>query len=276
MILYAVLALASRFDCMATGSMVSGSTCDLESTYYQSRCIKLLITSLSRPPEEYDTNLLIAVLVSSLYEETQLYQETTTHHLKGARNLLSSGVISRLARQGGLAEAACWVHLRQTIYVSLSRRKRLDIPLSVYEGLPAFDKDDDSSYANRVIYLFAKALDMYFGESSRLPDSWSALEDELRLWYLLRPDGSRPLFHEVADAQDGRPFPSLWMMTMTQGTFTFILMCPETDKPSCGVAILLCEPNYAGPPEEQRSHRQWLRSRTRAKIPRGQCWTYNV
>lgn len=216
MILYAVLALASRFDAMATGS-----TCDLESTYYQSRCIELLIISLARPPEEYDTNLLIAVLVSSLYEETQRYQETTTYHLRGARNLLSSGVISRLAKGGGLAEAACWVHLRQTIYVAISRRKRLDIPLSVYEGLPAFEREDDSSYANRVVYLFARSLDMFFegntDKSDVRKDEWSALEDDLRFWYRDRPDGFKPLFLEAADAEAAQPFPSLWMMTMTQG-----------------------------------------------------------
>lgn len=216
MIMYAVLALASRFDAMATES-----TCDLESTYYQSRCIELLIKSLSRPPEEYDTNLLIAVLVSSLYEETQRYQETTTYHLKGARNLLSSGVISRLAKEGGLAEAACWVHLRQTVYVAISRRKRLDIPLSVYEGLPAFEKTDDSSYGNRAVYLFSKALDMFFKavtEDSVSPKCrWDMLEEELNIWYESKPEGFKPLFREAPDVEAGRPFPSLWMMTMTQG-----------------------------------------------------------
>lgn len=215
MILYAVLALASRFDAMATGS-----NSDLESTYYQSRCIKLLIQSLSRPPRDYDTNLLIAVLVSSLYEETQLYKETTTYHLKGARTLLSSGVISRLAKEGGLAEAACWVHLRQTIYVAISRRHQLDIPLSVYEGLPAFERNDDSSYANQAVFIFAQALNTFFENTiarDELRAQWTSLEEHFRLWYEDRPDGFKPLFYEEADAGAGKPFPSLWTMTMTQG-----------------------------------------------------------
>ena len=224
MILYALLALASRFDAIA-----SGRTDELEATYYQSRCVELLIKSLARPPEGYDTNLLIAVLVSSLYEETKDYHETTTYHLKGARNLLSSGVISRLAKQGGLAEAACWVHLRQTIYVAISRRKRLDIPLSVYDGLPAFEKSDDSSCANRAVYLFAKVLDMFFEEGcggARTDEGrWDEAETVLRLWFEGRPDGFYPTFYGSADAGAGRPIPTLWMMTMTQGMDWWRLRC---------------------------------------------------
>lgn len=216
MILYAIFSLASRFD-----GQVNGIDCDLESTYYQSRCIELLIQSLSRPPEQYDTTLLIAVLVSSLYEETQLFKDTATYHLKGARTLLSSGVISRLAKEGGLAEAACWVHLRQTIYVAISNQRQLDVPLSVYEGLPAFDRYDDSSYANRSVFIFAQALNTLFDHTLAQVGSgasaWQALEKDSQRWYENKPDGFMPLFYEAANAEKERPFPSIWMMTMTQG-----------------------------------------------------------
>lgn len=211
-ILYGILALASRVD-----EVTRGSTSDLESTYYHSRCIELLIESLSRPPETYDSTLLAAVVISRLYEENDTETDTSTYHLSGTRTLLSNDVVTRLAKEGGLAEAACWVHLRQAIYVAIVHRQHLDIPLGVYEALTAFRRSDDTSYANRAVYIFAQILQAFFpgpagGDGSR-SDDWTLLEQELQVWIETKPLSFEPLYYGAPDADAARPFPAMWMVS---------------------------------------------------------------
>lgn len=218
-LLNGILALASRFDALATGS---GS--DIENTYYHSRCIELLIELLSKPAETYDSTILAAVVLSRVYEENDTETDVLTYHLSGTRTLLSNEVITRLATEGGLAEAACWVHLRQAIYVAIVHRQHLNIPLGVYKELTAFRRNDDMSYANRVIYLFAQLLREFFpgndananGSSPQFKDTWGTLEQELETWLEAKPPSFEPLYYEPPDTMAGNPFPSTWMVSTVQ------------------------------------------------------------
>jgi len=210
MLMYGILALTSRVDALATGT---GS--DLESTYYHSRCMQLLIESLSKPPETYDSALLAAVVISRLYEENDTHTDTLTYHLGGMRTLLSNDTITRLAMEGGLAEASCWVHLRQAIYIAIVHRQHLNIHLGVYEALTASRRSDSTAHANRAIYIFALILLQYFPQDApeiqpRYEDEWNALEKELNIWFETRPLSFYPLYEELqSDAQT--PLPRIWM-----------------------------------------------------------------
>ncbi|KAK1565895.1 uncharacterized protein LY79DRAFT_129688 [Colletotrichum navitas] len=214
-LLNGILGLASRFDRLANGP--SGTSADIESAFYHGRCMELLIGLLNKPAETYDATLLAAVVLSRLYEENDTETDSLTYHLNGTSTLLGQEVITRLATKGGLAEAACWVHLRQAIYIAIVHRQHLNIPLRVYENLTAFRKADDTSYANRVVYLLARIVLHYFPQqpinvgSSPPDDDWKILQEELDMWFTLKPVSFNPIYYEPPDANGGEPFPRMWM-----------------------------------------------------------------
>lgn len=149
MILNGILALTSRY--------VSSITHDLESIYYHNQCIALLINAFTRPTSTWDTTLLAAVVITRLYEEND-NKADPHYYLAGTQNLLNHKVISRFVMQGGLAEAASWVHLRQMIYVYIARKKPVEIWLKNFKRSIVFIRRDDLVYANRTVYLFAKII----------------------------------------------------------------------------------------------------------------------
>ncbi|KAK2021200.1 hypothetical protein LX32DRAFT_269298 [Colletotrichum zoysiae] len=221
-LLNGILGLASRFDRLANGP--SGTSSDIESAFYHGRCMELLIELLNKPAETYDATLVAAVVLSRLYEENDTETDSLTYHLAGTSTLLGHEVITRLATKGGLAEAACWVHLRQAIYISIVHRRHLDIPLRVYENLTAFRKADDTSYGNRAVYLLARIVLKYFPErpinvaSPQPEDNWQALQEELDLWFKFKPVSFNPIYFEPPDPNGGEPFPRMWMAS-TVATF---------------------------------------------------------
>jgi hypothetical protein len=217
-LLNGILGLASRFDRLANGPTSTGP--DVESAFYHGRCIELLIDLLDQPADTYDATILAAVVLSRLYEENDTETDSLTYHLAGTSTLLGHEVISRLAAEGGLAEAACWVHLRQALYIAIVHRQHVNIPLRVYENLTAFRKVNDTSYANRVVYFFARILLHYFpqqpanaaaGSSQSADDTWQLLQEELDSWFRMKPASFQPIYYEPPDVNGGEPFPRLWM-----------------------------------------------------------------
>lgn len=195
----------------------------MESTYYHNRCIDLLIRALAQPPETYNPVILAAAVISCLYEELDVDADTQQYHLSGTRNLLRHETVARFTRECDFAEAVSWVYLRQAIYVCIVRRQPIDIPLEVFETFTAFSKEDDSSYANRVVYIFAKILRAFFPEKSEDPTichscrDWEALERELDLWHDNKPLSFEPPYEESPDFEAGRPFPFMWMVSAVSG-----------------------------------------------------------
>ncbi|KAF9878386.1 hypothetical protein CkaCkLH20_03878 [Colletotrichum karsti] len=212
-LLNGIFALASRFD--AQGADDGTEKSDLESTYYHNRCIELLIEAFSQPPETWDSILLTAVVIMRLYEEYDNETDSHYHHLRGTRNLLNHDAIARFVTQGGLAEAASWVHLRQALYVILVRRTPIEICLENFERSSTFQMNDDTACSNRIVYLFAKVLKLFFPENGTASSTaaWEELQGEVETWYRNTPLGFRPLFYDRADLTKGRPFPTLWMST---------------------------------------------------------------
>ncbi|KAF5679451.1 transcription regulatory SNF2 [Fusarium heterosporum] len=202
MIMNGLLAIASRYDNLDN---------DLESTFYHSKCIELLINAFTNPPETWDTTLLIAVVIARLYEENDNETDSYYHHLNGTQNLLNHQVISRFVMQGGLAEAASWVHLRQAIYVYVARRKPVEICLENFERSTVFRRYDDSAYANRAVYIFAKIMKLLLPMSGSLDamGGWEAVEREVDGWYEGRPLSFKPIYYRKAAVHDQRPFPAI-------------------------------------------------------------------
>lgn len=218
MIMNGILALASRYDARRRG------TSDLESAHYNSLCIVQLRQSLARPAELWDSGLLAAVVIARLYEEYEVETDAYRHHLSGTRNLLNHEVIYRFVMQGGLAEAASFVHLRQSIYVFLATKAPVEINLAHFEASRVFLRLDDSSYANRVVYLLAKVLTYFFnaahktdtvvGESTMMP--WTSLTRELDEWHHSKPLSFHPIYYEAATPDV--PFPQICMATDASGS----------------------------------------------------------
>lgn len=238
-ILYGILALASRYD--ALGGDQSANM-GLESTYYYNRCIELLIRALAQPPDTYSPIILAAAVMSRLYEELDTDAGTPQYHLSGTRNLLRHEVVARFAGHCAIAEAVSWVYLRQAINACIVRRRPMDIPLEIFETFSAFQADDDSSWANRVVYIFAKVVRAFFsgrsGEASAhqpgdngdadCSEDWDVLESELALWHTERPSSFQSPYEEPPNLESGRPFPFIWMVSTVPGSrncnvFSFVM-----------------------------------------------------
>ncbi|KAH6994695.1 hypothetical protein EDB82DRAFT_198951 [Fusarium venenatum] len=209
MMMNGLLALASRYDARCTNT-----SSDIESTFYHTKCIKLLIKAFAQPPETWDSILLTTVVIARLYEEYDNESDSYYHHLSGTQNLLNHEVIARFVMQGGLAEAASWVHLRQAIYIYVVHRKPIEIRLESFERSTVFRRSDDSAYANRAVYNFAKILKLFLSTNTQESNlgEWRAVETEVKGWYDARPVSFKPVFHQPADVSSDRPFPTLYFL----------------------------------------------------------------
>jgi hypothetical protein len=142
--------------------------------------------------------------------------------LLGTTNLLNS--ISSFAADGGLREAASWASLRQQIYISLTTQQPLAINLTTYRNSSAFNKSDDESTANKIIFIFASILTATFQPESHLSAAqWNDLDAEVHGWNLSKPWDFAPLWVDdsVDTSQDlqacARPWPELLMSRPAQG-----------------------------------------------------------
>ncbi|KAJ4123062.1 hypothetical protein NW768_010055 [Fusarium equiseti] len=202
MILYGILALSSRYDSPTT----------LESTYYHNKHINLLIQAFDLP---WDTTLLTSVVLARLYEENDPSSDPHTH-LSGTQNLLNHEVISRFVMEGGLAEAASWVHLRQTIYVYVARKLPVEICLENFERSGVFQRRDDSAWANRAVFLFARIMKMLLGKRE-----WGQVEGEIEKWFEERPVSFKPIFYKKGDVLEDTPFPVICFAASVPGKALF-------------------------------------------------------
>ena len=220
-LLHSILALASRYDAMHRGVPP-----DLDALRYNHHCIEYLIESLSKPPETYGSELLAAVVIARSYEECDFEADLSHHHLIGTRNLLTDDTVARVASQGGLAEAACWVHLRQAIYAYLVKKRPVDGDLDAFTRLTAFKRTDDSAYANRMVYHFARVLRCSLASASTSgtqssKESWTDLEAEVDEWHHTKPVSFEPVYDSVSE--EGEEVPTIIMMSIVTCKHPFIL-----------------------------------------------------
>ncbi|KAI5924118.1 hypothetical protein F4810DRAFT_665773 [Camillea tinctor] len=214
MILNGILALASRYD-----GLCNNSKYNIESTAYHNRCIELLIGAFSRPPATWDSMLLTAVVFARLYEEYDNETDREFVHLRGTKNLLTHDAVARFVTEGGLAEAASWVHLRQAIYVFLICRKPVDMCLDNFRRSTAFRNNDDSAHANRMVYHFARTIQLFFADdnvNTKYDEDvergkWNELEQNIASWFNDKPPSFEPIYEIESDPDNGRALPTIWM-----------------------------------------------------------------
>ena len=218
MIMNGLLALASLYDDTPNG---------VESTFYHNKCIKLLIEAFAQPAETWDSTLLTAVVIARLYEENDNETDSYYHHLSGTQNLLNHEVIARFVMQGGLAEAASWVHLRQVIYIYVVRRRPIQICLENFERSTVFRRCDDSAYANRAVYNFAKIMMLFLSMDGLVgsQEEFQVVETEVDQWYDAKPMSFKPVFYNTADIASKRPIPTLYFVASVPGNYLFPLKC---------------------------------------------------
>lgn len=208
MVLKALLALTSRHDAIMTGAK------DLEASEYHGQCLELLIAALAQPEETYDDHLLITVVILRIYEELENSTDEK-YHLLGSNRLVNT--MSKSAYSGGLAEAVAWQFLRQAIYSSIVQYQPLSLNLENYQRSTVFHARDDSAYANIIIFLCARVIQLCGdggdGGGTFDESAWFAVMDSVEGWYRSRPISWVPLRYRDADVDDDRPFPELWMMS---------------------------------------------------------------
>lgn len=216
MVLNSILSLASRYDALSRDEPPG-----LEAMRYNSRSIELLIRSLSAAPETYGAELLAAVVMARSYEECDFESDLRHLHLGGTRRLLTHETLTRLASKGGLAEASCWVHLRQSVYAYIVRDRPVDSHLDAFARLTAFQRADDGAYANRMVYHFARVLRLYFSGRQQLVDGsdvtrhdWDGLTAEIAEWFSEKPPSFEPVCY-VGDSEE--QFPTMLMLSAAPG-----------------------------------------------------------
>lgn len=214
MVMYAILAVASRHQAIMTTTTDE----EFEQNTYHSRCLELLIPALSRPENTYNDQLLTTIVLLRQHEELE-NRKDTRYHLVASIKLIN--MISKFSSSGGLAEAASWLFLRQAIYSSLVQREPWELQLENYERSQAFLSRDDCSYANVSVFQLARALRLVSRQSET--DSllerqeWEALEEDVSRWKINSPSSFRPLRYREPDAERGRPFSEVCMISGATG-----------------------------------------------------------
>ncbi|OQV01499.1 hypothetical protein CLAIMM_06846 [Cladophialophora immunda] len=208
----AIFAVASRQMSLLAG------THDDESPHYVSECLRILIKALEDPMGHFDENLLAAVILLRTHEE--MSENDERRHLFGTTRILNS--IASFAADGGLRESASWVSLRQHIYISLTSQHPLTINLTNYRHSSVFRLSDDESWANRIIFIFARILTHVFGDDNEQLslEQWADLDSEVTSWEVSKPWHFAPLFIDspgVSALESNRsPWPELYVCNPAQ------------------------------------------------------------
>ncbi|KAL4814982.1 hypothetical protein BDW67DRAFT_80946 [Aspergillus spinulosporus] len=206
MIMKAILAFSARHAAIMSG------TEDWEASEYHSQCIEMLLRALSKAEGFYDDNILITVVILRVYEELERATDEKCHWL-GSTRLLNT--MSKSASSGGLAEAVSWQFLRQAIYACLVEYQPMQLNLENYERSSVFQRMDDAAYANRIIFLCARIIQLRSEPNgySFTESDWQYLSDCVDQWYREKPISWQPLKHQEANAEANKPFPELWMVS---------------------------------------------------------------
>ncbi|KAF5656645.1 hypothetical protein FHETE_10901 [Fusarium heterosporum] len=204
---YAVFAFSSRH---VNRDKSDTSTEALE---YYDYCLSLLIEAVGESDGAIDEETLAAIAILRQYEE-----------MDGTSRIVNS--MSLFDFNGGLGEAAAWLCLRQDIYVSLTKQRPLRSDLETYVQSDVFSRVDDAAYANKMVFLLARALSCVF--PSDLPSSSERLECirlEVDGWYDSKPTSFNSIFETSRDKDEGRLLPEIWVLS------PFHANCTESPPP---------------------------------------------
>ncbi|KAI0439880.1 hypothetical protein F4803DRAFT_23153 [Xylaria telfairii] len=209
---------AHKFPLLSYGIMAFASAVSMSpdrGAAYHNQAVDILIPILDGPIESLDENVLAAIVLLRAFEEGT--DTDTGTHLFGSARLLNTA--SGFAASGGLGEAASWIVLRQSIYISFTRSQPLCINLDNYRRSSVFISIDAESLANRAVFLCARVLTFAFGTGENVSewkvDEWDSLNNDLEEWYKSRPIEMRAFWVNMprpGEAEGTLPaFPTAWM-----------------------------------------------------------------
>ncbi|KAI1752262.1 hypothetical protein F4782DRAFT_147915 [Xylaria castorea] len=209
---------AHRFPLLSYAIMAFASAVSVSpdrAAAYHNQAVDILIPILDGPIESLDENVLAAIVLLRAFEEGT--DTDTGTHLFGSARLFNTA--SWFAAAGGLGEAASWIVLRQSIYISFTRSQPLCINLHNYRRSSAFTGVDAESLANRAVFLCAQVLTFAFGTGESVPEwhvgEWDNLDNDLEEWYKSRPSELCAFWVNMPrpGAEEGTftAFPTAWM-----------------------------------------------------------------
>ena len=219
MLMDAILALAARYN---------SNTSDGEAALYHCRCLTQLIPALRKSSYALES-VFATVVTAQLYEELGPCVGNARMHLDGSSRILDQAADEGVLVDGGLIAAASWVHLRQAIGTSLLNQNCLDVRLSNFKDVVSSKAVDDSAYTNRIIYHFARALQLFYSipnteggkySDSQLENQRRAINDDCDTWFRNRPLSFNPLFFEAPNHDKKRPFPRILLSRAPHGNYS--------------------------------------------------------
>jgi hypothetical protein len=120
-------------------------------------------------------------------------------------------MVPEFTSQGGIAEAACWLCLREDIYISLTTQTPIRTGLQCFLDSASIRRKDDQSWASLSILHLAFLLDRAFSEA-RDPSALAKSEAELAQWNEIKPTTYQPIHYQARSRQESRCFPEIWML----------------------------------------------------------------
>ncbi|KAF5005967.1 hypothetical protein FDECE_7636 [Fusarium decemcellulare] len=200
---YAVFAFSSRH---LNRNMSDTTTEALE---YYDKCLSLLIEAVAEQNGPVDEETLAAIAILRQYEEMDADDKEL--HLNGTSRIVNS--MSVFDFNGGLGEAAAWLCLRQDIYISLTKQRPLRSDLDTYLQSDVFKRVDDAAYANRMVFLLAKALGCAFSSATPCSVDREEIRQEVDNWFDAKPPAFNPIYEVKRDRAEGRLLPEIWVLS---------------------------------------------------------------
>lgn len=97
-------------------------------------------------------------------------------------------------------------------------KEPVSIRFENYEQSQTFAKQNDYSWTNTIVFLFAKVLSMAFvPQENVLAEDWLGLEAAIEEWNVSKPDTFNPLSVNQGSSAPQSAFPEIWMLAATHG-----------------------------------------------------------
>ncbi|RMY65952.1 hypothetical protein D0863_08759 [Hortaea werneckii] len=205
---HAICAFSARhyYRCGGGGAANDDGDGNSKALAYQNRCLNFLIPSMS-DSSKMSPSVLTAVAL--LRQNEEMDEQDNRFHLEGTSRILN--MVPEFAALGGVGEAACWLSLREDIYVSLTTQTPIKANIDCFLNSPSIRRSDDYSWASLSILNLAYLLKRAFSEPLSLSDLAQS-RNEIEDWDFRRPSSYYPFKHRPRSRQEGRCFPEIWML----------------------------------------------------------------
>ncbi|KAH7235344.1 hypothetical protein BKA59DRAFT_495937 [Fusarium tricinctum] len=179
---------------------------DSQALDYQNRCLNLLIPSMTG---DYQITENILTAVALLRQNEEMDEDDHRFHLEGISGILN--MIPDYSTMGGVAEAACWLCLREDIYVSSTTQTPIKTVLDCFPKSASILRNDDYSWASQSILNLALLLQSAFCKPRNASDMVHA-EAQISKWEASKPTSYKPIYFKARSREKDSCFPEVWML----------------------------------------------------------------